>query len=87
MGHSDAYDYRRLQMVETLRLGGISDSRVLEAMTRVPREMEIFYGELLNSDATPTSAMRVAQLKIRENPRWSDPYFWAAFIVQGDWQN
>jgi protein-L-isoaspartate(D-aspartate) O-methyltransferase len=35
----DAYDYRRAQMVESLRRGGINDQRVLEVMTDVPRHL------------------------------------------------
>jgi protein-L-isoaspartate(D-aspartate) O-methyltransferase len=37
MTHSDAYDYRRAQMVESLRRGGIEDRKVLEVMAEVPR--------------------------------------------------
>lgn len=33
----DGYDYRRAQMVESLRRGGIKDSRVLEVMAEIPR--------------------------------------------------
>ena len=33
----DGYAYRRAQMVESLRRGGISDDRVLEAMAAIPR--------------------------------------------------
>ena len=33
----DGYDYRRLQMVESLRRGGIQDPRVLEVMAEIPR--------------------------------------------------
>ena len=35
--NTDAYDYRRLQMVEALERMGIADRRVLDAMRRVPR--------------------------------------------------
>ena len=37
MAAEDAYAYRRAQMVESLRRGGIVDPRVLEIMARVPR--------------------------------------------------
>jgi protein-L-isoaspartate(D-aspartate) O-methyltransferase len=36
---TDAYAYRRAQMVESLRRGGIEDPRVLEIMARVPRHL------------------------------------------------
>jgi protein-L-isoaspartate(D-aspartate) O-methyltransferase len=34
---NDAYAYRRAQMVESLRRGGIKDPRVLEVMAEIPR--------------------------------------------------
>lgn len=36
---SDAYDYRRSQMVESLRRSGIKEPRVLEVMAGVPRHL------------------------------------------------
>ena len=33
----DAYAYRRVQMVDSLKKGGISDPRVIEAMAEIPR--------------------------------------------------
>ena len=33
----DGYDYRRAQMVESLRRGGMNDEKVLEAMAAIPR--------------------------------------------------
>jgi len=34
---NDAYAYRRAQMLESLKQGGITDTRVMEAMAEVPR--------------------------------------------------
>ena len=48
--------------------------------------MRIFYQEMLKNGRAPAAALRLAQLTIRENSRWRDPYFWAAFTVQGDWR-
>ena len=39
MSSSDAYDYRRAQMVEALKRGGIDDRRVLDVMLAVPRHL------------------------------------------------
>ena len=39
MPAADGYAYRRLQMVEALRRGGVTDERVLEAMGEVPRHL------------------------------------------------
>jgi protein-L-isoaspartate(D-aspartate) O-methyltransferase len=49
VAHSDAYDYRRLQMIEALRQGGITDARVLDAMAGVPRHL--FVPEALRHQA------------------------------------
>jgi protein-L-isoaspartate(D-aspartate) O-methyltransferase len=45
----DAYGYRRAQMVESLRRGGITDARVLEVMASVPRHL--FVPEALRHQA------------------------------------
>jgi protein-L-isoaspartate(D-aspartate) O-methyltransferase len=57
VAHSDAYDYRRLQMIETLRQGGITDARVLEAMAEVPRHL--FVPPLLKHRAQQASALPI----------------------------
>jgi CHAT domain-containing protein/ATP/ADP translocase/Tfp pilus assembly protein PilF len=46
--------------------------------------MARFYGYLLKDGARPGEALRRAQISIAAERRWSDPYFWAAFIVLGD---
>lgn len=48
--------------------------------------MEEFYRGLLVAGRTPSSALRIAQQKLRANPRWQAPYYWAGFILQGDWR-
>jgi CHAT domain-containing protein len=48
------------------------------------RLMERFYRELLLSGRTPAAALRAAQLSLRSDPRWSAPYYWAGFVLQGD---
>ena len=45
----DAYGYRRAQMIESLRRGGIEDRRVLEVMAEVPRHL--FVPEALRHQA------------------------------------
>lgn len=36
---NDAYEYRRAQMVESLKRGGITDRRVIEVMAEIPRHL------------------------------------------------
>lgn len=44
-----------------------------------------FYRHLLRDGETPAAALRAAQRTIRQQRRWRHPYYWAAFVVQGDW--
>jgi CHAT domain-containing protein len=46
--------------------------------------MKRFYANMLRQGMTPAAALRAAQNDIRRQPRWSSPYFWAAFTIQGD---
>jgi CHAT domain-containing protein/tetratricopeptide (TPR) repeat protein len=47
--------------------------------------MRVFYRRLLQEGDSPALALRNAQLSVMRNPRWRNPYFWAAFTLQGDW--
>ena len=47
--------------------------------------MKQFYIGVLRDGLTPAAALRAAQLRLAANPRWSAPYYWAGFILQGDW--
>jgi len=40
----------------------------------------------INSGESPGSALRKAQLEMAHDERWSKPYYWAAFAVQGDYR-
>jgi CHAT domain-containing protein len=35
---------------------------------------------------TPSSALRGAQLEMVRDPQWSKPYYWAAFVLQGEYK-
>jgi hypothetical protein len=48
--------------------------------------MAAFYTALLRDRLSPVAALRQAQRHLRQQPRWSAPFYWAAFVVQGDWQ-
>ena len=48
--------------------------------------MKHFYTSLMDNDATPAKALRYAQLKMASSQRWPQPYYWAAFVLQGDWR-
>jgi CHAT domain-containing protein len=48
--------------------------------------MQHFYDALIQDDMTAAQALRHAQLKIAKDRRWQQPYYWAAFVLQGDWR-
>lgn len=48
--------------------------------------MQRFYRALFHDGLRPAAALRAAQRSLRSEPQWRDPHFWAAFVLQGDWQ-
>jgi CHAT domain-containing protein len=48
--------------------------------------MKYFYQNLLKNNQSPSNALRQAQLQMMKQPRWKSPYFWAAFVLQGDFK-
>lgn len=48
--------------------------------------MKKFYDGLLRRGLPPSAALRTAQLELSRDPRWKSPYFWAGFVIQGDWR-
>ncbi len=49
--------------------------------------MKRFYQGLLGPERLrPAGALRQAQLSIWEQKRWRAPYYWAAFVLQGEWK-
>lgn len=47
--------------------------------------MARFYRGMLREGLSPAAALRAAQLSISQEKRWQSPYYWAGFILQGDW--
>ena len=48
--------------------------------------MAAFYRELLREHATPDESLAAAQRSLRTDPRFAAPYYWAGFVLQGDWR-
>ncbi len=48
--------------------------------------MQEFYKQMLEENKTPIQALRDAQLKLWSNGDWRNPYYWAAFTLQGEWK-
>jgi CHAT domain-containing protein len=48
--------------------------------------MKKLYAGMLERRLSPSAALRAAQLAMSKDPRWGAPYFWAGFVLQGDWK-
>jgi CHAT domain-containing protein len=56
----------------------VDDHATSELMAR-------FYRGMFRDSLTPSDALRSAQLEMLRTDRWRDPFYWAAFVLQGDW--
>jgi CHAT domain-containing protein len=48
--------------------------------------MKSFYAEMLKSGKTPAAALRAAQIATWQHDGWRAPFYWAPFVLQGDWR-
>jgi CHAT domain-containing protein/Flp pilus assembly protein TadD len=60
-------------------LWNVKDSATAEMMKE-------FYQQMLSTGKNPVAALRAAQLEMWKTQQWKAPYYWAAFVVQGEWQ-
>ena len=67
-------------------------SRVMVTMWNIPVEatselMVRFYKHMLGREKqSPASALRAAQIEMLQQSRWKNPYYWAAFILNGEYK-
>lgn len=47
--------------------------------------MKHFYAAIFQKGLTPAAALREAQLALRSRKRYESPYYWAAFVIQGEY--
>jgi CHAT domain-containing protein len=57
----------------------VDDEATSELMSR-------FYSRMIRDGLPPASALRAAQIEMLKQPGWEAPYFWAAFVLQGEWK-
>ncbi|MEH2263260.1 CHAT domain-containing protein [Nostoc sp.] len=55
--------------------------------TATSKLMPQFYTMMLQQKVSPTIALRESQLKLWQQKAWQNPYYWAAFTLQGEWRN
>jgi CHAT domain-containing protein len=66
-------------------------SRVMASLWKVSDAgtaalMAEFYRSMEKDALPPAAALRAAQIKMWQQKRWRDPYYWAAFQLQGEWK-
>jgi len=67
-------------------------ARVLSTSWKIDDEatadfMSVFYRVLFGPPRmTPAAALRATQLELSRSARWSMPYYWAGFVLEGDWR-
>jgi CHAT domain-containing protein len=64
--------------------------RVVASLWKVDDEatgelMKVFYREMLEKNLSPAAALRQAQIALWKQKDWSSPFYWAAFVLQGEW--
>jgi CHAT domain-containing protein len=60
-------------------LWNVRDDATAELMKR-------FYTGMIRERLAPAAALRQAQLTMSTDDRWSAPYYWAGFVLQGEWR-
>jgi CHAT domain-containing protein/tetratricopeptide (TPR) repeat protein len=60
-------------------LWNVRDEATAELMKR-------FYRNMLAGKSSPAAALREAQISMWREPRWAAPYYWAGFVLQGEWR-
>jgi CHAT domain-containing protein len=78
MGLTRGFQYAGVPRV-VASLWKVDDRATAELMTR-------FYKEMWQGNLTAAAALTAAQRSLRQNLRYRDPYSWAGFVLQGDWQ-
>lgn len=60
-------------------LWNVNDRATAELMTR-------FYERMLKRGERPAAALRAAQVEMWKQKQWRSPYYWGAFVLQGEWR-
>ena len=60
-------------------LWNVNDKATSELMAK-------FYQKMLKDGQSPAAALRSAQVEMWRSSQWQSPYFWAAFVLQGEWK-
>ncbi len=59
-------------------LWNVNDKATASLMQRV-------YAGILKTNKTPAASLRAAQIEMWRQKHWQSPYYWAGFVMQGEW--
>jgi len=57
----------------------VDDAATAELMKR-------FYRGMFQQKLPPSAALRAAQIEMLNKSHWQSPYYWGAFVLQGEWR-
>lgn len=57
----------------------VDDAATAELMKR-------FYRGMMQEKLPPSAALRAAQIEMLKKKHWQSPYYWGAFVLQGEWR-
>ena len=77
VGLTRAFMYAGARRV-IVSLWNVNDKATASLMQRV-------YGGMLKTKKTPAASLRAAQIEMWRQKQWQSPYYWAAFVMQGEW--
>lgn len=60
-------------------LWSVNDRATAELMAK-------FYQNMMKENLRPAAALRAAQIEMWKSNQWNQPYYWAAFALQGEWR-
>jgi CHAT domain-containing protein/Tfp pilus assembly protein PilF len=60
-------------------LWSVNDRATSELMAK-------FYQKMLREGQRPAAALRAAQVEMSKQKPWQSPFYWAAFVIQGEWR-
>ena len=66
-------------------------ARVVASLWKVDDEatadlMKRFYQQMLQEGKPVVAALRAAQVDMLQQKQWRSPYYWASFVLQGEWK-
>src|SRR5262245_4035079 len=49
-------------------------------------QRQVLDADTLQEKLRPAAALRAAQIEMWKKPQWQSPFYWGAFVLQGEWK-